>query len=147
MHHFQKIKKKLKRYLLDFLKKLHQKFLKTSLINEWKNDEWKWMHSKDFIKNIKTKQDRYVTKYKKEMYNLKPCDLIMQLKECDLPKLFQHERNIVHQYKTIRSLKESLTEKYAVIHMDFSENYTTKCNQEIQSYHSGGSRVKLLCIW
>lgn len=102
-----------------------------------------WKHSKELIKDIKTKQDRYVTKYKKEMYNLKPRDLIMQLEESDLPKLFQHEQNIVHQYKTIKSLKESLTEKDAVIHMDFSENYTTKCNQEIQSYHFGGSRTQI----
>lgn len=81
-----------------------------------------WKHSKELIKDIKTKQDRYVTKYKKEMYNLKPRDLVMQLEESDLPKLLQHEQNIVHQYKTIKSLKETLTEKDAVIHMDFSES-------------------------
>lgn len=55
----------------------------------------------------------------------------------------QHEIYIVHQYTTIKSLKQSLTEKDAVIHMDFSENYTTKCNQEIQAYHFGGSRTQI----
>lgn len=77
------------------------------------------------------------------MYNLKPHDLVMQLEESDLPKLFQHEQNIVHQYKSIKCFKESLAEKDAVIHMDFSENYTTKCNQEIQSYHFDGSKTQI----
>ncbi|GBP09554.1 hypothetical protein EVAR_76559_1 [Eumeta japonica] len=31
--------------------------------------------------------------------------IVMQLEESDLPKLFQHEQNIVHQYKTIKALK------------------------------------------
>lgn len=57
----------------------------------------------------------------------------MQLEESELPKLFKHEQSIVHQYKTINSLKKSLTEKDAVIHIDFSENNTTKCNQKIKS--------------
>lgn len=102
-----------------------------------------WRNSKELIKDIKTKKERYVMKYKKETQKLKPYDLIGQLEETDLPKLFQHEMNIVHQYNTVKSLKESLTEKDAIIHMDFSENYTTKCNQEIQSYHFGGSRTQI----
>ncbi|XP_060801187.1 uncharacterized protein LOC132904255 [Amyelois transitella] len=102
-----------------------------------------WRNSKELIKDITTKKERYVMKYKKETQKLKPYDLIGQLEETDLPKLFQHEMNIVHQYNTVKSLKESLTEKDAIIHMDFSENYTTKCNQEIQSYHFGGSRTQI----
>lgn len=76
--------------------------------------------------------------------SLKPRDLITQLEDVDLPKLFQHEQNTVHQYKIIKSLKDSLTEKDAIIHIDFSKNHTTKCNQEIQSYHFGGSRTQIL---
>lgn len=102
-----------------------------------------WRNSKELIQDIKTKKERFITKYKKETQKIKPYDLIGQLEESDLPKLFKHEMNIVHQYTTIKSLKESLTEKDAIIHMDFSENYTTKCNQEIQSYHFGGSRTQI----
>ncbi|CAH2000090.1 unnamed protein product [Acanthoscelides obtectus] len=36
-----------------------------------------WKHSKELIKDIKTKQDRYVTKYKKEICNSNPRDLII----------------------------------------------------------------------
>ncbi|CAH2001874.1 unnamed protein product [Acanthoscelides obtectus] len=43
-----------------------------------------WKHSKELIKDIKTKQDRYATKYKKEICNSKPRDLVMQLEESDL---------------------------------------------------------------
>lgn len=102
-----------------------------------------WRNSKELIQDIKTNKERYITKYKKETQKLKPYDLITQLEENDLRKLFQHELNIVHQYNTIKSLKESLTEKDALIHMDFSENWTTKYNQEIQSYHFGGSRTQI----
>lgn len=101
-----------------------------------------WTHGKEMIIDSKTKKERFVSKYKKETKSMKPRNLIIQL-ENDLQKLFQHEVNIVHQYKTIKSLKESLTEKDAVIHMDFSENFTTKCNQEIQAYHFGGSRTQI----
>lgn len=55
-----------------------------------------WKQSKELIKDLKTKQNRYVTKYKKEIYSLKPHDLIMQLEESDLPKFFHHEQNIVY---------------------------------------------------
>ncbi|KAF9422926.1 hypothetical protein HW555_001469 [Spodoptera exigua] len=111
--------------------------------NSKKIEVKQWKQVKELIKDLKTKQNRYVTKYKKEIYSFKPRDLITQLEEYDLPKLFQHEQNIVHQYKTIKSLKDSLTEKDAIIHMDFSENYTTKCNKEIQSYHFGGSHSEI----
>jgi hypothetical protein len=74
-----------------------------------------WKHGKELIKDMKIKQERYVTKYMKETYNLKPRDLITQLEESYLPKLFQHEQNIVHQYKTFKALKESLTEKDAIM--------------------------------
>lgn len=49
-----------------------------------------------------------------------------------LAKMFQHEQDILHQYKCIKSVKESFTETDAIIHMDFSENYTTKFNLEVQ---------------
>lgn len=101
-----------------------------------------WTYGKEMITDSKTKKERLVSKYKKETKNVKPRNLIIQL-ENDLQKFFQHEVNIVHQYNTLKSLKQSLTERDAVIHMDFSENFSTKCNQEIQAYHFGGSRSQI----
>ncbi|KAI8420458.1 hypothetical protein MSG28_008946 [Choristoneura fumiferana] len=121
--------------------------MKSLPYNEFDNSDeivvQQWRNSKELIMDLKTKKERYITKYKKEIQKMKPYDLIGQLEQSDLIKLFQHEVNIVHQYNTIKSLKESLTEKDAIIHMDFSENYATKCNQEIQSYHFGGSRTQI----
>ncbi|CAH2216930.1 jg27462, partial [Pararge aegeria aegeria] len=66
----------------------------------------------------------------------------MKLEE-NLDIFLKHEANIVHQYQTIKSLKDNLTEKDAVIHMDFSENYNTKYSSEVQSFHFGGSRTQI----
>lgn len=66
----------------------------------------------------------------------------------DLKELFQkklealaiHQFNWVHQTEQFRDLKQNLTESEAVLHIDFSENYSCKMSTEIQSYHFGGSR-------
>lgn len=54
-----------------------------------------------------------------------------------------HCGNIVAQQKAFRNLKQRLQKSECVIHIDFSENYAVKCNEEIQSYHFGGSRKQL----
>lgn len=66
-------------------------------------------------------------KYKKETKGYENQNLITQLEALKIVST-----SIVHQYKIIKSRKRSLTEKETVIHMDFFENYTTKCNKEIQ---------------
>lgn len=58
-------------------------------------------------------------------------------------RFFRHEFNIVHQYNAIKLLKKSLSENDVLVHMDFSENFCTKYNQEIQSFHFGGSRTQI----
>nr|CAI5831927.1 unnamed protein product [Callosobruchus analis] len=128
------------------LRKCNSCSLKTLPYAEFDNREnisvKQWSHGRETIIDQKTKKERYVTKYKKETKSMKPRDLVMQL-EIDLQKLFQHEVNIVHQYQSIKLLKQSLTDNDAIIHMDFSENFNTKCNQEIQAYHFGGSRTQI----
>ena len=52
----------------------------------------------------------------------------------------KHTYNIRNQYREIRKLRKGLTEEDAIIHIDFSENYSCKHNSEIQSMHFGGSR-------
>lgn len=49
----------------------------------------------------------------------------------------------IYQYEIIKSLKDNLTEKDAVIHMDFTKNYNTKYSSEVQSFHFGGSRTQI----
>lgn len=101
-----------------------------------------WVSSREMIVDPKTKRERPVTKQKKENIETSARDLKVKL-ENDLVKLFKHELNIVHQYQSLKMIKQSLTEKDVVVHMDFSENYCTKYNEEIQSFHFGGSRTQL----
>ncbi|KAL2099467.1 hypothetical protein ACEWY4_005947 [Coilia grayii] len=51
----------------------------------------------------------------------------------------RHLYNIRWQYKAYRHLRETLTPKDCLIHIDFSENFTCKYATEIQSVHFGGS--------
>lgn len=52
----------------------------------------------------------------------------------------KHISNIVMQFEAIKQLKFNLKEDEILIHVDFSENYSLKYNEEIQSFHFGGSR-------
>lgn len=56
---------------------------------------------------------------------------------------FKHTLNITMQYSAIKELKESLTDNEVICHVDFSENYLLKYNEEIQSFHFGGSRQQI----
>ena len=51
-----------------------------------------------------------------------------------------HESIVIHQFRKIKELKIRLDEKEVLIHCDFSENYSMKYANEIQSFHFGGSR-------
>ncbi|VEN41133.1 unnamed protein product [Callosobruchus maculatus] len=99
-------------------------------------------NKREVITDNKTNMQRFVTKYRKETIQITPRDLILEL-EHDLKTFFRHVFNMVHQYNSIRQMKESLTEMDAIIHMDFSENYSTKYNKEIQAFHFGGSRTQI----
>ncbi|CAF4951139.1 unnamed protein product [Pieris macdunnoughi] len=101
-----------------------------------------WQCITEDILDTKTMKKRRVRKYKKITLNCAPKDIVMKLEE-NLDIFLKHEANIVHQYETIKRLKDNLTEKDAVIHMDFSENYNTKYSSEVQSFHFGGSRTQI----
>nr|CAI5856331.1 unnamed protein product [Callosobruchus analis] len=101
-----------------------------------------WVAERHEIQDLRTKRPRKVTKYLKKIFEVHPRQLIIQLHE-DLEQLFAHERNIVHQYKAIKDLKQNLQEEDVLMHMDFSENYCTKYAEEIQTFHFGGSRGQL----
>lgn len=57
-----------------------------------------------------------------------------------LDDLAKHQYIWLHQVALCRTVKETLHEKEAVVHMDFSENYGCKLSTEVQSFHFGGSR-------
>lgn len=100
------------------------------------------INAKELIADSKIKKERYIMKYKKTIQQIEPKDLIEQL-ENDLQKFVVHETNIVHQYQSFKPLKQFISEKDAFLHMDFSENYSLKCNQEIQALHFCDSRTQI----
>lgn len=51
----------------------------------------------------------------------------------------QHIFNIRWQYGAYRQLRENMRNNECLLHVDFSENYSCKYSQEIQSVHFGGS--------
>jgi hypothetical protein len=58
----------------------------------------------------------------------------------ELAKILPHQYRITHQYNAVRTIKEKLTSSECVLQIDYSENYSCKASQEIQSMHFGGSR-------
>lgn len=102
----------------------------------------KWIAEKQDYKDPKLNKVRSIIKYVKRNLTVRPCELIQDLHE-ELDEYYRHERNILHQYKALRELKENLNDKEVAILMDFSENYCTKYNKEIQAYHFGGSKLQL----
>jgi hypothetical protein len=51
-----------------------------------------------------------------------------------------HVFNLRHQFREYKHFKESLRAEEAVLHVDFSENWTCKHATEIQACHFGGSQ-------
>ena len=67
---------------------------------------------------------------------------VTALVECFQGRLLQfkkHNYNIRRQYQVYKQVRENLTAYDCLIHIDFSENYQCKYNNEIQSVHFGGS--------
>jgi hypothetical protein len=61
----------------------------------------------------------------------------------DLQQYTVHVYNIGHQYKQLKDLREQLKINECVVLIDFSENYATKYETEIQSMHFGASRKQV----
>jgi hypothetical protein len=54
-----------------------------------------------------------------------------------------HVFNLRHQFREYKHIKESLRAEEAVLHVDFSENWTCKHATEIQACHFGGSQKQV----
>ncbi|CAG5034023.1 unnamed protein product [Parnassius apollo] len=105
--------------------------------NEFNNTDeieyHEWCRDK---KKLSSKEINIVKKFTRKIM---PKDLILKL-EHSLPKFFIHTVNILNQHQAVTLLKESLNHDETLLHMDFSENYSYKFAEEVQSLHFGGSR-------
>ncbi|CAB3248789.1 unnamed protein product [Arctia plantaginis] len=93
----------------------------------------------EWCRNKKKVGSKEINIMKKITRTIKPKDLIFKL-EHFLPKFFIHTVNILSQYQAVTLLKQSLNHDETILHMDFSENYSYKFAEEVQSLHFGGSR-------
>lgn len=107
---------------------------KKIIFNQWVVEK-KPYTVKDKIQKIK------IVSIKKKFEDY-PRNVIYKL-ESTLDAFLRHNLNIIVQYDVIKQLKQNLNEKEILVHIDFSENYCLKYNQEIQSFHFGGSREQV----
>nr|CAH7730600.1 unnamed protein product [Callosobruchus chinensis] len=102
--------------------------------------QWIYLKQNYFDKKTKTvKQCRKIAKQPKEV---RAAELVTILME-KLPTFLNHEGRILHQHHAILELKKVLKANEIIIHCDFSENYSLKYAEEIQSFHFGGARQQV----
>lgn len=65
---------------------------------------------------------------------------LIEVFQKDLKELAGHHYNWIHQIEQFENLIENLKANEMVLHIDFSENYASKLNTEIQAFHFGGNR-------
>jgi hypothetical protein len=63
--------------------------------------------------------------------------------QLDIERLARHQFNINHQFIMLKKLKETCKENELILHVDFSENYQCKYQEEIQSVHFGLSKKQI----
>lgn len=73
---------------------------------------------------------------------MKPDEFMSHLKT-QIEDFDQHVIRIKTQYSEMKNLKENLPDNHCIIHMDFSENYSCKSVQEIQSAYWNQTAVTL----
>ncbi|KAL4720760.1 hypothetical protein ACJJTC_007605 [Scirpophaga incertulas] len=87
-------------------------------------------------------KQKTVRKPVKKEYRVKLKQLVQDF-EAALPLFFKHVGTIAHQYQAIQNIKNNLTINDVLIHVDYSENYCCKYNEEIQAVHFGGARQQI----
>lgn len=63
----------------------------------------------------------------KVRHSLKPLEVIKKF-EMALKMFFRHCENLKNQYESVKKIKNNLSESQCLVHIDFSENYSTKYN-------------------
>lgn len=84
--------------------------------------------------------ERYHVKVMKKVEKTSTLANLTNLFQSDMQKFKKHAFNVKNQYNAYRFCKENLKETEAMIHVDFSENYSCKLSEEVQSFHFGASR-------
>ncbi|XP_047522360.1 uncharacterized protein LOC125061169 [Pieris napi] len=111
----------------------------------------------NFNENDYITYDRWVTKnvdviVKGEHKKYKKClketvktmkGSLVKLLHSNLPLFMQHVANMIHQIRSIQTVKQQLSSAEGLLHIDFSENYHCKYSAEVQSAHFGGSKPQL----
>ena len=61
-----------------------------------------------------------------------------------MPSVFrEHDKRVSTQYKAQRTLKENLNDGHVAIHLDFTEDYRCRSQEEVQSAYWNTSTVTL----
>lgn len=121
---------------------------KTIAINEKdleKQIQWKkWATRRvEKVKKVQGKEIRYTTSMTTREDAHGTAETLVDEFRDTLKKTCRHFYNIRHQYAALRSLKETMKENEAMVHIDFSENYACKYDKEIQSVHFGPSQTQI----
>lgn len=104
-----------------------------------KYEQWEMSKATYKDKSGKMKMVKVVAKLiKKE----KLINLVKKLQDV-LLIFMSHEANFINQFAFAKKIKYSLKPNEVLLHIDFSENYSMKYAQEIQSFHFGGSRKQV----
>lgn len=97
----------------------------------------KWVTQKEDI--VVRGMNKKVQKTTKTTFKCTIGDLVDEM-EKTIMKYMKHCGRIKKQFKAIREKKENLEDDEIIIHIDFSENFSGKFAEEIQSVHFGSSR-------
>ena len=99
---------------------------------------WEWKTEEDqYQKGDETRKTKRTVK-KLERGTVSQLKLLFSMELRN--DLCCHVFNVRHQFREYKKLKENLSDREAVIHIDFSENYNLKYASEIQSCHFGASQ-------
>ncbi|KAJ2953949.1 hypothetical protein O0L34_g1586 [Tuta absoluta] len=117
------------------------KYLSYTISNEEQTfNYWEWAKTKyEYTKRGQVKTSFKTVKTKKTA----PTKEIINKLEEQLKPFMKHCMRIITQYRIMKQLKENLKEDEAIVHCDFSENYGTKCNREIQASHFARDQITL----
>jgi hypothetical protein len=99
----------------------------------------KWTHAPSIAQNRK-KETMITRRLSKVEQSDTLATLVQNLEEELCTRGARHLAVYKHQERLLQTLKTKLSSSEAIILMDFSENYSCKYAEEVQSFHFGGSR-------
>ena len=109
---------------------------------------YQWEHVEQMVQAKKGKIMKRVKKIQKVLKEGTVDDLLEDL-EVQLPSFLEHVFVKRQQARFFKEKIEHLTEEEAVVQVDFAENYSCKCQGEVQSAHWSQDQVTLftVAIW